>query len=318
MKGPVSAAVLLAGIVALAGCKRTEPAGVYGSGTLEATEITVSGLAGGRLMELRADEGDAIRRGAVVAVVDTAKLATGRDQARAALAEIGFTQDAAARSEAQAAARLANVEQRLARAESLVARSAATRQSVDDITTERSVTRDALAAARASRQALAMKERQIRAQIRLLDQQIADGTVLAPADGVILTRYVEPGEAVRPTQPLFTLADLARLWVRVYVPEADLGRAALGAEAKVAVDAFPGRSFVGRVTWISPRAEFTPKNVQTREARADLVYAVKVSLANPRGDLKIGMPADVWIEAGGAPAGASVPATTPRARRAAR
>jgi HlyD family secretion protein len=94
-------------------------------------------------------------------------------------------------------------------------------------------------------------------------------------------------------QPLLTLADLSRLWVRVYVSEQDLGRVRLGEAAVVRVDAYPARTFTGRVSWISPKAEFTPKNVQTREARADLVYAVKVDLANPRGELKIGMPADV-------------------------
>ena len=118
----------------------------------------------------------------------------------------------------------------------------------------------------------------------------------SPIDGRVLTRTVERGERVEPGTPLFTLVDLDRLYVKIYVPEPSIGKVALGQEARVSVDAYPGRAFPARVSRVSQEAEFTPKNVETREERVKLVFAVEVSLLeNPQGVLKPGMPADAVI-----------------------
>jgi HlyD family secretion protein len=149
---------------------------------------------------------------------------------------------------------------------------------------------------RAERDALARQQRQAEAQVAEQRSNVADFAIRSPITGRVLTRTVERGERVSEGTPLFTLVDLDRLYVKVYVPEPSIGKVALGQEARVYVDAYPGRPFAARVSRVSQEAEFTPKNVETREERVKLVFAVEVALAeNPEGVLKPGMPADAVI-----------------------
>jgi len=136
------------------------------------------------------------------------------------------------------------------------------------------------------------------AQLALLRQQLADAQLLAPADAVVRTRLLEPGEMSTPMRPVFSLAITDPKWVRAYVSEPDLGRVREGMAASVTVDSFPGRSFDGWVGFISPVAEFTPKPVQTEELRASLVYEVRVFVKDPSDDLRLGMPATVRLPLG--------------------
>jgi HlyD family secretion protein len=106
---------------------------------------------------------------------------------------------------------------------------------------------------------------------------------------------VEEKEFVQPGTPVLTVADLGEVWVKTYVPETELGRVRLGQHAEVLSDTFPGKVYRGKVTFISPEAEFTPKNVQTKEERVKLVYRIKVTLKNPNQELKAGMPVDVIL-----------------------
>ena len=153
-----------------------------------------------------------------------------------------------------------------------------------------------LEAMRAEREALARQRLQAQAQLAEQRSHVTDFAVHSPIAGKILTRTVERGERVSEGTPLFTLVDLDRLYVKIYVPEPSIGKVALGQEARVYVDAFPGRAFAARVSKVSQEAEFTPKNVETREERVKLVFAVEVALAeNPEGVLKPGMPADAVI-----------------------
>jgi len=134
---------------------------------------------------------------------------------------------------------------------------------------------------------------QAQANLDLLETQISKLTVYAPADGVILTRNIEPGEFVQPGATALTLADLSNLTITVYVPEDRYGQIHLGQQAQVAVDSFPGVTFQAVVSHISDQAEFTPRNVQTVEGRSSTVYAIELKVADTEGKLKIGMPADV-------------------------
>jgi HlyD family secretion protein len=131
------------------------------------------------------------------------------------------------------------------------------------------------------------------AQLTLLDLQIDKLTVSAPMDGVVLTRSVQPGEVVQSGMTVMTLAKLDTLKVTVYIPEDRYGEVKLGDSATLSVDSFPGESFNASVTRIADQAEYTPRNVQTKEERQTTVYAVELSVANPDGKLKPGMPVDV-------------------------
>ncbi len=149
---------------------------------------------------------------------------------------------------------------------------------------------------RAERDGLARQRGQADAQLAEQRSHVADFSVRSPIDGRVLTRTVERGERVDAGTPLFTLVDLDRLYVKIYVPEPSIGKVALGQEARVYVDAYPGRAFPARVSRVSQEAEFTPKNVETREERVKLVFAVEVALSeNPGGVLKPGMPADAVV-----------------------
>lgn len=134
-----------------------------------------------------------------------------------------------------------------------------------------------------------------KARFALAEKAVADCTVAAPANGVVTTRAREVGEFVAPGSPLVTISKLDEVWLSVYVPESRLGRVKLGQRAKVKIDGDP-KLYEGRVTFISPEAEFTPKNVQTPEERVKLVYRVKITLPNPDGVFKPGMPADGYLE----------------------
>ena len=121
----------------------------------------------------------------------------------------------------------------------------------------------------------------------------------APISGWVTTQAFEVGEIVPPNVPILKIADLTELTLTIYVPEPELGKVRLGQKVKVTVDALPGETFEGEIVYISPRAEFTPKSVQTKEERVNLVFRVKVRLPNPEGRLKAGMPAEAHLQSGG-------------------
>lgn len=137
---------------------------------------------------------------------------------------------------------------------------------------------------------------QAEAQLALLDAQLAKLTILAPSDGVVLARNIEPGEVLPAGAAAISLARLSDLTITVFVPENRYGEISLGQVAEVTVDSFPGETFTASVIYISDRAEFTPRNVQTDEGRATTVYAVKLRVDDPEGKLKPGMPADVKFQ----------------------
>jgi HlyD family secretion protein len=134
---------------------------------------------------------------------------------------------------------------------------------------------------------------QAQANLGLIDTRLAKITVAAPTNGIVLTRNAEPGEFVQPGAAAFALADLSDITITVYVPEDRYGQISLGQQAEVTVDSFPGETFTAEVIHIADQAEFTPRNIQTVEGRSSTVYAIKLSVKNSEGKLKIGMPADV-------------------------
>jgi HlyD family secretion protein len=139
---------------------------------------------------------------------------------------------------------------------------------------------------------------QARAALRLAETRLGYAKLVSPLAGVVLSKNVEPGEYVSPGTPVVTVGDLVNVWLRAYVNETDLGRVTVGQPARVTTDTYPGKTYQGRVSFISSEAEFTPKNVQTEKERVKLVYRIKIDITNPRMELKPGMPADAVIELG--------------------
>ncbi len=136
---------------------------------------------------------------------------------------------------------------------------------------------------------------QAQAQVAVIDSAIADGTVASPVDGVVLVKSAEVGEVLAAGTTILTIGEMGKPWLRGYIREQDLGRVKLGMKAQVTTDSYPGKTYTGRITFISSEAEFTPKQIQTPEERVKLVYRIKIEIENPRHELKLNMPADATI-----------------------
>jgi HlyD family secretion protein len=135
-----------------------------------------------------------------------------------------------------------------------------------------------------------------RAALSASETQFDYTVVRSPQAGVVVRKHVEPGEMIAAGTPVVTIADLENIWLKIYIPEPQLGRIKLGQAAEITTDSSRGKVYRGKVTYISSEAEFTPKNVQTQEERVKLVFAVKISLDNPNQELKPGMPADAKVQ----------------------
>jgi HlyD family secretion protein len=285
-------------LTALAAC-REDTVDAYGN--FEATEVTVAAEVGGRLLWFALEEGDRVAKDSVVGLVDTVPLVLERQQqvARRAAA-VARTRESGANIGALEVQR-SIADRELARTQRLLKQSAATAQQGDQAEHDARVVREQLAGARAARGSAQHEVAAIDAEIASIDDKLARSRVSSPLTGTVLARYVERGEFVQAGQPLFKLASLDSLTFRAYVSNAQLTRLKLGQQVQVGVDRADSiATMPGRVTWIASAAEFTPTPIQTRDERADQVYAVKVAVANPDGRLRIGMPGELTIARGGA------------------
>lgn len=292
---PISTAAVLVSAVLLGGCGKDEP-DAYGN--FEAAETVVSAEGSGRLLRFEPREGQRIAEGAVVALIDTASLAlqtqelasqeaASRTRTLEAEAQIGVLQ-----------AQLATAREEHARTQRLYRAEAATAQQLNLAQGEVRVLEERIQAARAQTEAVRQEVGGVQARTAQVQEQIRKSQVVNPAAGTVLAAYAQTGEFVQPGQPLYKVADLRTLTLRAYVSGAQLTAVRLGQPVTVQVDGAEKDErlrFPGTVTWISSEAEFTPTPIQTREERTEQVYAVEVSVPNPNGVLKIGMPGEVEI-----------------------
>jgi HlyD family secretion protein len=266
-----------------------------GSGFVEGTEVVVSAETPGKIEHLYKDEGDLVKQGDVIVLIDTTTVSLRLTDAKAGR-ESAVTRILSARLEVEKAGiDSALAAKDYARMMSLLENESTSQEQFDQAETKFKQARVAAGMARTElRRALAARQ-QAESDLDLLKQQLRDCRPGAPVSGTVVTSYVKRGELVGVGSPLVKVAALDTVTVKIYLPPALLTSIKLDDEARV--DPEDGRTspLSGRVTWISPEAEFTPKNVQTKEARADLVYAVKVTVPNREQVLKIGMPVMVTI-----------------------
>jgi len=316
------APILILTTLALSACANDHDNGrIHASGHIEATEVRLAAKVGGTLLEAPLEEGNTVRQGDLVARLETVdaehRLAQARANAEAADAQLrlllaGTRAEDLRRADdrlAQAQAELDAAVRDLTRLEGLAERGTATEKARDDAGTRRDLAERSVAAARAELDKLISGPRSqeieaaraqraaAEAQVAAVQQQISDATVVAPRDGVVTQRVAEPGEVLPPGAPITVIVDLARPWLDVWVGEPSLAAIRLGDPAEVRVDGYDA-ALRGTVSFVSDVAEFTPKNVQTPEERAKLVFRIKIALDNPDGLFKPGMPADAWFDAG--------------------
>ncbi|HKH94593.1 MAG TPA: HlyD family efflux transporter periplasmic adaptor subunit [Gemmatimonadaceae bacterium] len=291
---PRALATSLLLLLTVAGCRREAEPDAYGN--FEATETVVSAETGGALLWFTPIEGQQVAPGTLLGVIDTTRLALDREQLGAQRTAVRARVAEAERQIGVLAVQREIAGRAYARTRRLFAEQAATAQQLDQAERDYRVLGEQIAALRAQRQSVTQDVAASEARVAQIAERIGKSRISAPFAGTVLATYSRTGEYVQPGQPLFRLASLDTLTLRAYVTEPQLAQLRLGQRVQVNVDRGEARlAIAGTVSWISAKAEFTPTPVQTRDERADLVYAVKIRVPNRDGALKIGMPADVAL-----------------------
>ncbi|MDD5434532.1 MAG: efflux RND transporter periplasmic adaptor subunit [Nitrospira sp.] len=289
------------------------------SGNVEITEVDMGFPFQGRITTLLAEEGDTVKKGDRLAILDSTELEGQTEQNRAVLSETKVRFDelktgSRPQELQQARANLDSAEAELdkakrdfERAASLYKNGSIPPQQMDYA---KSILDIAVSQHRKAAETLSLvkegprkeeimaadsRVRQVRAALKIAEKRLKDTVLYAPVSGVVLKRNSEAGEIASAGIPVYTIGDLENPWIKIYIKEDKLGLIKLGQKAEIKVDSYPDKTFEGRVSYISSEAEFTPRNVQTQEERVKLVFGVKVSVKNVNGELKPGMPADVRI-----------------------
>lgn len=285
------------------------------SGTFETDYVIVSSELGGQIISFNINEGDSLAKGQVVGNIDADAIALQKAQVEATIQslsektsnvkpQITLLQNQMSVQQAQ----LNDLLHERARTERLVKADAATGKQLDDInaqvdvaTKQLWVTRQQINVQKSNtstqNRSILSESKPLQKQTAQLDERIAKSRIVNPINGVVLTKYAEQGEVTAPGKALYKIADLSELILRVYVTESQLTQIKLNQTVKVVTDkgANGERRYNGRITWISDKAEFTPKTIQTKDERANLVYAVKVRVKND-GFLKIGMYGEIVLD----------------------
>ena len=329
---PLRMAIGFGLIVVAVACREPEPSNeIRVSGHVEATEVQVAADVGGRLIELHVAEGDRVAAGDLIGRLDSTgielQIARARAERAASDAQLRALQvgtrpedirkaqadvEAAEGEAAAAAAELKAAQTDLERFEALLRANAGAEKERDDARTRVEVARERVRSARervaAAREVVARLQagatREDRdaararveaadAQIALLEKSRSDALIKAPGAGIVTQKLAEAGEQIAPLMPVVVVTDLENAWANLFVPEPLIPRVTIGQTATVLTDA--GDTIQGKVTYISPQAEFTPCNVQTADERSKLVYRIKVSVDNRAGILKVGMPVDAEL-----------------------
>jgi len=275
-------------------CGKDEKADGYGN--FEATEITVSAEATGKIEFLDLEEGVILEKDQNVGLIDTTKLYLNKQQAIASLNTIGSKSGNVLSQIA-----VLNEEMKTARSEkdriqNMFSENAATQRQVDQAVGKVNVINQQIKSVGTQNAPILNEVKSAEVQIEIIEDQIKKSKIINPVKGTVLSKYAEQGEITAFGKPLYKIADISEMTLRVYIGEPQLPQVRVGQKVRVKIDVEEGmKDYEGKVSWISPSAEFTPKTIQTKEERVNLVYAVKIIVQNDSG-LKIGMPAEMWIK----------------------
>ncbi|MCE5347029.1 MAG: HlyD family efflux transporter periplasmic adaptor subunit [Bacteroidales bacterium] len=283
--------IIIAAIL-ISGCKnKTEQADAFGN--FEATEVIVSAETNGRILQFDAVEGTLIEKSATIALIDTtllhlqkAEIEAGMKSVRARIASIDAQNDILNQQ-------IDNLKINIARVEKMLRDDAATQKQLDDLTGQEAVLRKQIAANNTQKASVAAELTVYESKAATLDEQIARCSVKSPTRGTVIEKYSEAGEITSAGKPLVKIADMSVIKLKVYISGADLGSFKTGQKCTVRIDKGKDEftSFPGTISYISEKAEFTPKIIQTKEERVLMVYAVNIDVNND-GSLKSGMPGE--------------------------
>ena len=277
----------------LLSCSKGEKADGYGN--FEATEITISSEANGKLEFLNLEEGLVLEKGKVVGLVDTIQLYLNKQQLFASKETVASKSGGVWSQVGVLNQQLQTAKTEQQRIQNMFSENAATQRQLDQANSQADVLKKQIRNVETQNAPIVNEVKAIDAKIAQINDQIVKSKITNPIAGTVLTKFSEPGEIVSFGKPLYKIANLEEMILRVYVSETQLPNISIGEEVTVKIDSGDEmKDYKGTVSWISASAEFTPKIIQTKEERVNLVYAVKIIVKND-GSLKIGMPAEMWI-----------------------
>ncbi len=283
-------------LLILAGCSRSES--FDATGTFEATEITVSAEASGRILAFNVNEGDRIEQGQTVGTIDTVQLYLQKMQLERQIASVRSNRPDISKQVTALQEQIAQQENERTRVKRLLDDGAATTKQLDDIDASLKILNGQLEATlstlRNNTASIDENSSSIELQIAQVEDRLAKCRIVSPVTGTVLAKYAETGELASTGRPLMKVADLDHIYLRAYFTSEQLAALQLGQEVTVTADfgADEQYEYPGHIIWIASESEFTPKNIQTRNTRANLVYAVKIAVEND-GRLKIGLYGEV-------------------------
>lgn len=318
------------GLLVYFGQKNNREKGLYYSGTIETTQANLSFQVPGRVVKVNVQEGQSVTKDQIIAELDREEFESRYEQAKANLDRAQKTKkqletmleisrktlpSEVARAKANVQSTrdtLRDAEKNYKRFEDLFSKGVITEKERDGMKLTYEVAQSRLAESQsvlnlaqgnltkidAVKQDIEVATAQINSVNASLSQasiQLAYTQLKSPMDGVITSRNIEPGETVNSGREVITISNLSRVDLKIFIDETEIGKVRPGQKVDVKVDTFPGKTYTGTVSFISPEGEFTPKIIQTKKERVKLVYLVKVSIENPNFELKAGMPADAWL-----------------------
>jgi HlyD family secretion protein len=287
--------ITIIALLLLAACDNNEKI-VDANGNFQSDATTVSAESMGKLVFFDVTEGETIEKDSIVGIIDTTQLNLKKEQLEASFISIE-SQSKSVLSQINVLEEQLKVQKNnLRRIEKMYKEGSATQKQLDDIRGQVNITGQQIASIQAQNASVISQYKSLKVQVKQIEDQIRKCTIKNPVAGTVLIRYAKQHEFVAPGKPLYQIQNMEQLKLKAYVTEPQLSEIKIGQRVTVEVDAQAGvKNYSGTISWISANAEFTPKIIQTKDERQNLVYAIKIDVKND-GSLKIGMPASVWFK----------------------
>ncbi len=265
-------------------------------GNFQSDATTISAENMGKLLEFKIDEGTIIKKDEIVGLIDTTQLNLKKEQLKASFISIKSQSESVMSQIDVLREQLKVQKSNLKRIKKMYKEGSATKKQLDDVQGQVNITQQQISSVKAQNASVLSQSQSLNVQIKQIDDQISKSVIRNPFSGTVLVKYAEQYEFVAPGKPLYQIQNMELIKLKAYVTEPQLSEIKIGQKVKIGVDSTTEeKSIEGEITWISANAEFTPKIIQTKDERQNLVYAIKIDVKND-GSLKIGMPASVYFE----------------------
>lgn len=262
------------------------------AGTLDGIKVQIPALTGGKIIDLLVEEGQLVQKGDTIAVIDTEDLQYQLQQIQASLSAISANEAMAKTNISQSVKDMKYIDEKFQRTKQLYQTQSVSQQALDDIANQKEKLSSVYLNSTENLKQIQGNKKQLDTQIASIQKKIRDANIKSPLTGTVTNRYYEEGEAIPPMGSIVQIVDTRELSVKIYVSVNLLQSMKMGQEVSIRAEG-TNKEFKGNIQWISTVAEFTPKNVLTPETRSSLVYAVKIRVMNPDGELKQGMPVEM-------------------------